>query len=357
MARRLASAGYYVMLPNLYHRSGVEEIGDFIGEAGTETRKKMFALMATLNIALVMEDTDRLVAHADADPAASNGAIGTVGYCMSGQYAISAAARFPGRVRAAASIYGVRLKTDASDSPHLAARKGDAEFYVAWAETDHYAPLEELPPFETSLREGGVKHEVELYKGADHGFAFSAAPRLQPRRGRAALGEVVRVVCAQSEMTRTEMTLTGRAIAAVSAAACMMCLAFGAEAAPVQPGDEGDEHGCIYPSPSTVLGYDPVGIESVEFQSFMSGNRNLRWLFISSDGPADGTVFVLTCGGRVIAKAAARLRPAENAGAMDRRSRDAAGDLCFCFRDRDHRQRIGRPPAIRRHVDRQAVGP
>lgn len=81
MARRLASAGYYVMLPNLYHRAGVEEIGNFIGEEGTATRKKMFALMGSLSIALVMEDTDALIACANADPAASKGPIGTVGYC------------------------------------------------------------------------------------------------------------------------------------------------------------------------------------------------------------------------------------------------------------------------------------
>jgi carboxymethylenebutenolidase len=174
MARRLASAGYYVMLPNLYHRSGVEEIGNFIGEEGAATRKKMFALMGSLSIALVMEDTDRLVAYADADPAASKGPIGTVGYCMSGQYAIAAAARHPERVRAAASIYGVRLKTDRPDSPHLAAQKANAEIYVAWAETDHYAPLEELEPFKQSL--DGVKAEVELYKGAEHGFAFPQRP-------------------------------------------------------------------------------------------------------------------------------------------------------------------------------------
>lgn len=174
MARRLASVGYYVILPNLYHRSGVEELGNFIGEAGTETRKKMFALMGSLSIALVMEDTDRLVAYADADPAASKGAMGTLGYCMSGQYAIAAAARHPDRVRAAASIYGVRLKTDAPDSPHLAARRADAALYVAWAEIDHYAPPEELEPFKQSL--AGLDAEVELYKGVEHGFAFPERP-------------------------------------------------------------------------------------------------------------------------------------------------------------------------------------
>src|ERR1700748_3072418 len=61
MARRLASVGYYVMLPNLYHRSNVEELGVFIGDAAAETRKKMFALMGSLYIPKVMEDADALV--------------------------------------------------------------------------------------------------------------------------------------------------------------------------------------------------------------------------------------------------------------------------------------------------------
>jgi carboxymethylenebutenolidase len=174
MARRLASAGYYVMLPNLFYRSGVEELGNFLGEAGAETRRKMFALIGTLDIALVTEDADRLIAHADADPAASKGPMGTLGYCMSGQYAIAAAGHRPERIAAAASFYGVRLKTDAPDSPHLAARKAQGEIYVAWAEIDHYAPLEELEPFRRSL--DGLDAEVELYAGAEHGFAFPQRP-------------------------------------------------------------------------------------------------------------------------------------------------------------------------------------
>jgi len=172
MARRLGTAGYYVMLPNLYYRSGENELGDFIGDAGAATRTKMMTLMATLDIAMVMSDTDALFAFADADPAASKGPAGTVGYCMSGQHAISAAARRPDRVAAAASIYGVRLLTDREDSPHLAARQGKAEIYVGWAEIDHYAPLDQLEPLRASFAEGGVKAEVELYAGVEHGFAF-----------------------------------------------------------------------------------------------------------------------------------------------------------------------------------------
>ena len=176
MARRLASVGYYVLLPNMYYRSGVSELGDFIGEGNAPVREKMMGLMATLTMPMVMSDADALVAYADNDVAASQGKIGTVGYCMSGQYAISAAARYPDRVGSAASIYGVRLFTDAPDSPHLAARKAKGEIYVAWAETDHYAPLDQLEPMRASMAEGGVKAEVELYKGVEHGFAFAQRP-------------------------------------------------------------------------------------------------------------------------------------------------------------------------------------
>jgi carboxymethylenebutenolidase len=176
MARRLGTVGYYVMLPNLYYREGEEELGDFIGAAGAATREKMMRLMATLSIPMVMSDVGALLDYAAADEAAAKGPAGAVGYCMSGRYAVSAAIRFPERVKAAASIYGVRLMTDRPDSPHLGVRGTAAEYYVAWAEIDHYAPLGELEPFKRSLEADGVKAEVELYPKVEHGFAFPERP-------------------------------------------------------------------------------------------------------------------------------------------------------------------------------------
>ena len=176
MARRLGTVGYYVMLPNLYYREGEEELGTFIGEAGAPGREKMTKLMATLSIPMVMRDARALLALADRDVAASKGPVGAVGYCMSGRYAVSAAIHFPERVKAAASIYGVRLMSDRPDSPHLGARGTDAEYYVAWAEVDPYAPLKDMESLRTSLAEGRVKAEVELYPKAEHGFAFPERP-------------------------------------------------------------------------------------------------------------------------------------------------------------------------------------
>jgi carboxymethylenebutenolidase len=172
MARRLASVGYYVMLPNLYYRQGVMELADLPPLPEAEHRERMFGFMRSLTIPMVMNDADALLDFARRDPAASNRKAGAVGYCMSGQYAINLAARHPERIAAAASIYGVRLVTDQSDSPHLAAQKAKAELYFACAETDQYAPLEMVEALAQALKVHRVNAEVELYPGVHHGFAF-----------------------------------------------------------------------------------------------------------------------------------------------------------------------------------------
>jgi carboxymethylenebutenolidase len=169
MARRLASAGYYVMLPNMYYRAGVMELGA-LTEPGA--RDRMFELMNGLSIPLVMSDAKALVEFIDADPAARPGGIGTLGYCMSGQYAVNAAAAFPGRVVAAASLYGVRLVTEEADSPHLMAKATKADIYFGCAEIDHWAPLEMVEQLRNSLADQGERVEVELYPHVEHGFAF-----------------------------------------------------------------------------------------------------------------------------------------------------------------------------------------
>jgi carboxymethylenebutenolidase len=176
MARRFATVGYYVMLPNLYYRAGVMELGPLPRDPDAPERKRMFELMASINIAMVMEDTDALLGFVDADTAALKTPIGTVGYCMSGRYALSAAVRYPDRVAAAASIYGTHLMTDQPDSPHVTARRAKAELYLACAEIDHYVPLEMVAPLRDALRDSGANTEVELYPAAEHGFAFPARP-------------------------------------------------------------------------------------------------------------------------------------------------------------------------------------
>lgn len=176
MARRIAAVGHYVMLPNMYYRQGVLELKDLPSLPEAEARERMFGFMNALSIPAVMEDADAVLEFANRDPAAAAGPVGVVGYCMSGQYAINFAARWPQRVGAAASIYGVRLVTDEADSPHLVSGRCGGELYFACAEHDAYAPLEMVEALDQSIKARKLNAEVELYPGVHHGFAFPQRP-------------------------------------------------------------------------------------------------------------------------------------------------------------------------------------
>lgn len=168
MARRLASAGYFVVLPNLYYRA-TREFDIFSGDP-THTPERMFELMFSLNDELIASDTAAMMAFVDAELAADASNIGCMGYCMSGPFSFAMACVYPDRIKAAASIYGVRLFGDGS--PAANAHQAKAELYFACAEFDDYAPKEMIDGLETHLQAVGANARVEWYPGTHHGFAF-----------------------------------------------------------------------------------------------------------------------------------------------------------------------------------------
>jgi len=172
MARRFATAGYYVMLPNLYYRTARE----FTPDGTQESREVMFSHMNSLTNALVMDDCRQLLAYAEADEGATDGPAGVVGYCMSGPFAFAAAGQLNDRIRAAASIHGVRLFGDLPDSPHLTADKIQGELYIGCAETDDWAPPEMIEKLDRHLATTGINYRIEWYPETHHGFVFSQRP-------------------------------------------------------------------------------------------------------------------------------------------------------------------------------------
>ena len=172
MASRLATAGYYVMLPYLFYRGGpLREFG--MSDEDMHARQE---LMGTITPTNIVGDAQALLAHADADPAAREGDVGAVGFCMSGGLAIALARSMPERVAAAASIHGAWLVRDTPDSPHLHLGTVRAEVHLAWCDNDPTAPVETIAVMRSALEDAGVTHTFDFMTEAVHGFA-PAGPR------------------------------------------------------------------------------------------------------------------------------------------------------------------------------------
>lgn len=174
MAERLAGHGHYVVLPDLYYRSGPYEPLDARRIfTDPELRQTLFEkFMGKLGQANAMRDTRAVLAFLASQPAVAPGKIGATGYCMGGGLAISAAGHFPERFAAVAAYHPGNLATDAPDSPHLQAPRIQAKVYVGGASDDPSFPDAMKARLETALRDAGVDHTVETYP-ARHGWVPS----------------------------------------------------------------------------------------------------------------------------------------------------------------------------------------
>lgn len=181
LGERLATYGYFVLLPDLFYRSGpYEPMNPHTVFSDPEQRKvlmeKFFAHATPANI---MSDTRAFLDYLAAQPDVKKGGIGTTGYCMGGLMSLTAAGTYPDRIVAAASYHGGRLATDAPDSPHLLAPKMKARVYVAGATDDPSFPEDMKVRLVDALTRAGVDHTVETYP-ARHGWVPSDMPVHDP---------------------------------------------------------------------------------------------------------------------------------------------------------------------------------
>jgi carboxymethylenebutenolidase len=177
VGERLATHGYFVLLPDLFYRSGpYEPMDPHSVFTDPEKRKvlmeKFFAHATQANI---MSDTRAFLDYLAAQPEVVAGGVATTGYCMGGLMSLAAAGTYPDRIIAAASYHGGRLATDASDSPHLLAPKMKARVYVAGAIEDQGFPDDMKARLEDAFTKAGVDHKIETYQ-AKHGWVFRDTP-------------------------------------------------------------------------------------------------------------------------------------------------------------------------------------
>jgi carboxymethylenebutenolidase len=171
MARRIAEAGYTVLMPNLFYRYGKLPLLDFefqMGEA--RSMKAMGELFAALPPAAMEKDApfyvDAMLNRNDV----SGNKIAVVGYCFTGAMALRTAAVAPDRIAAAASFHGGRLVTEDEDSPHTRIPQVKGELYFGHAVEDQTATPAQIAKLEDTLKGWGGVFQSEMYEGARHGW-------------------------------------------------------------------------------------------------------------------------------------------------------------------------------------------
>jgi carboxymethylenebutenolidase len=157
VARRLAVEGYLAFAPD-----ALTPVGGYAGDD-----EKAAQLFSQLDPTKRDEDLLASVAYVKSRPDC-NGRVGAVGFCFGGTIVNTMAVRFPD-LAAAVPFYGGQ--PSAAD-----AAKIKAPLLL------HYAGLDDRlnagwPAYEAALKANGVKYQMFMYPGTNHGFHNDTTPR------------------------------------------------------------------------------------------------------------------------------------------------------------------------------------
>src|SRR5262245_7087722 len=158
LARRVATVGYYCMVPDFYYRQGkvrttfINDKGERISlnRLSKEDQAKALAPASKLSDAMVLDDTGAILRflREGGEPVKAS-AVGSIGYCMGGRHVMAAAVQYPDHFKASASLHGTSLISDKPDSPHLRLAEVRGELYCGFGERDPFTP----PPMVQQLAE------------------------------------------------------------------------------------------------------------------------------------------------------------------------------------------------------------
>jgi carboxymethylenebutenolidase len=169
MARRIASEGYVVVIPDLYYRLGKRMVFE-----PTPDRTSRMAAVGSLTDWGLTADTrstlDYLKGYANVD----NARIGVLGYCVGGRVAFLAACLHRD-VKAAVIAYGTEI-TEAALSPKHPALPLDLAEGISGpmlhlsGSLDQISSPAHVESIAATLIDLGKQFEYEIYEGAGHAF-------------------------------------------------------------------------------------------------------------------------------------------------------------------------------------------
>ncbi len=179
MGRRLAEAGYAVLVANPYYRSVAgQQFADFDAwrsGGGFDTVRPWMAANTPEN---VMESARAVVNWLDGQTAVDTAkGIGNQGYCMTGSWTFFAAAAVPARIKAAASFHGGGLAGDAANSAMnmFDSMATDARALIAIGKNDDAQAPADKDKLRAAATAASLEAEIEVYQG-DHGWTVPDSP-------------------------------------------------------------------------------------------------------------------------------------------------------------------------------------
>src|SRR5689334_14628311 len=180
LAKRIAEQGYAVLLPNIFYRSGKPPFFENFDFQDPKTKVRAGEITAPLTPDAMARDGAAYVDFLASQKSVSNGPMGVVGFCYSGQFALRIAAARPDRIGAAASFHGGGLYKDEDTSPHRALPPIKARLYFGHATNDNSMTAGQIEMFESALEKWGGDFASETYN-ARHGWMIPGREMFDPR--------------------------------------------------------------------------------------------------------------------------------------------------------------------------------
>ncbi|MEW6268303.1 MAG: dienelactone hydrolase family protein [Thermodesulfobacteriota bacterium] len=170
LAARFAGAGFRTLVLDIYSREGTPDLADMAAA---------FSVIDALPDARVIADVQAAVHHLAERPEVHASAVGVVGFCVGGQYAMMAACRVAG-LAACVAFYGMlRHRTVAQHKlpPPLDTFDDlSCPLLGLFGAEDGLIPREDVESFARHLAHAGKTFDVRIFEGAGHAFVNDRRP-------------------------------------------------------------------------------------------------------------------------------------------------------------------------------------
>ncbi|MCS6773393.1 MAG: dienelactone hydrolase family protein [Anaerolineae bacterium] len=154
LAIRLATSGFIVLVPDLYH-----------GKVATEPNDAQRMLMMTMeNVERAIHEVILALDYLHNDPSVQPKKLGLIGFCMGGYLTYRVAERYP-HLGAISPWYGGGYDPTPED-----VAKVTAPVLAIYGETDSWIPVEQVHKIESLYKAAGKEATFHIYKGAGHAF-------------------------------------------------------------------------------------------------------------------------------------------------------------------------------------------